>query len=194
MNELIEITKQQPVRSIIGCSLVYLGNPIVFIFYLLAMSNKESDQDGKKILGITSIKMIGTNTAWLNPVLYVLITFPLYAFWIWVQVTLLTLRCSSKCKFDAEIFYNHHISVASCLWAIPGLLNILVWSTSGMEGNIMGFFFAPPLLIAILAYIIKWMIAIVASTVCNPLTFSNENPALCTVESASVGCSREIYP
>jgi hypothetical protein len=166
MNELIEIAKQRPVWSIIGCSLVYLGNPIVFFSYVGAVSNEESD-DGKKILGITSIKKVENtiNVAWLNSALYVLITFPLYVFWIWVQVTLLTLICSSKCTFAAEIFYNHLISVGSCLWAIPGLLNMYVWSTSGMEGNVMGFLFALPLLISTLAYIITWIIALVASTV-----------------------------
>ncbi|KAI2509086.1 hypothetical protein MHU86_5334 [Fragilaria crotonensis] len=129
------------------------------------MMNKESDQDCKKILGITSLKMVDVNVTWLNPALYVLITFPLYAFWIWLQVTFLTLACSSKCTFDAEIFYNHYVSIVSCLWAIPGLLNMYVWSTSGMEGNVMGFIFALPLLIATLAYIIRWIIALVASTV-----------------------------
>ncbi|KAI2509074.1 hypothetical protein MHU86_5322 [Fragilaria crotonensis] len=167
MDDLIEIAKQQQVRSIIGCSIVYLGNPILFFLYayLFAMSNMESDQEGKKILGIATVKKVDLNVVWLNPALYVLITFPLYAFWIWLQVTLLTLACSSKCTFDAEIFYNHYVSIASCLWAIPGLLNMLVWSTCGMEGNLMGFCFFLPLLIATLAYIIMWIIALVASTV-----------------------------
>ncbi|KAI2493989.1 hypothetical protein MHU86_20563 [Fragilaria crotonensis] len=142
MDDLIEIAKQQPVRSIIGGSIVYLGNPIVFFLYMFTMMNNESEQDGKKILGITSIKRLGDNVSWLNPALYVLITFPLFVFWIWLQVTLLTRACSTKCTFDAEIFYNHYVSIVSCLWAIPGLLNMYVWSTCGMEGNVMGFIFA----------------------------------------------------
>ncbi|KAI2497779.1 hypothetical protein MHU86_16721 [Fragilaria crotonensis] len=178
MNELIEIAKQQPVRSIIRYSLVYLGNPIIFFLYLSAMANKESsNQYGKKILGIISVKMVDINVAWLNPALYVLITLPFYTLWIWLQVTLLTLACSSKCTFDAQIFYDHHTSVAACLWAIPGLYNILVWSTSGMEGNVMGLFFALPLLIATLAYIIMWIMALVASTR-NPLDISHANPLI----------------
>jgi hypothetical protein len=117
--------------------------------------------------------MVGNNVAWLNPALYILITFPLYAFWIWDPSHITALRCSStststtssSCTFDAETFFNYHISVVSCLWAIPGLLNILVWSTSGMEGNVMGFCFALPLLIATLAYIVRGIMALVASMV-----------------------------
>jgi len=47
--------------------------------------------------------------------------------------------------------------------AIPGLLNLLIWCTGGMEGNIMGFLFFGPMLIAAAINLCMWIFALVNS-------------------------------
>jgi hypothetical protein len=53
-------------------------------------------------------------------------------------------------------FCAYQSNVPSCLLAIPGLLNLLVWSTAGMEGNIMGLLVCPFLLVSAIGYIVTW--------------------------------------
>jgi hypothetical protein len=145
---------------------VYLGNPLLFIAYMLAMGDSAS-QDGKTIFGFKTFKTVAFNTSRINLFLYVLITLPLYAAWFWAQIHCIVpfflwlLRSSRTLNVDA--YCARQAGVGACIAAIPGLLSMLVWSTTGMEGNVMGFLFALPLLVAAIAYIILWFVAICSS-------------------------------
>jgi hypothetical protein len=145
---------------------VYLGNPLIFIAYMLAMGDSAS-QDGKSICGFKTFKTVAFNTSRINLILYVLITLPLYAAWFWAQIHwivpfFLWLLRSSK-TLNVDTYCARQAGVGACLAAIPGLLSMLVWSTTGMEGNVMGFLFALPLLVAAIAYIILWFVAVGSS-------------------------------
>jgi hypothetical protein len=145
---------------------VYLGNPLLFIAYMLAMGDSAS-QDGKAIFGFKTFKTVAFNTSRINLILYVLITLPLYVAWFWAQIHwivpfFLWLLRSSR-TLNVDTFCARQAGVGACTAAIPGLLSLLVWSTTGMEGNAMGFLFALPLLVAAIAYTIMWFVAVCSS-------------------------------
>jgi hypothetical protein len=145
---------------------VYLGNPIVFLSYMLAMGDG-TNQDGKTILGFKAFKTVSTNTSQINFFLFLLITLPLYVLWFYAQVNwivpglLFVFRSSRTLSIDK--FCTNYAGVGACIASTPGLLNMFVWSTSGMEGNVMGFIFALPLLVAVIAYVAMWFVAVCSS-------------------------------
>jgi hypothetical protein len=161
--ELARAHPDWPVRFLA----VYLGNPIIFISYVALMGFGNSSEDVPRIFGFKTFKYVDTNTAQLNLFLFVLITLPIYVLWFWAQIHLivpfyLTVLRSSR-TLNVDTYCNHYAGVGACIAASPGLLNMLVWSTSGMEGNVMGFLFALPLLIAVIAYIVMWFVAVCTS-------------------------------
>jgi hypothetical protein len=145
---------------------VYAGNPVVFVAYFMAMSNN-TGEDGLAVLGIKTFRTVETNTSWMNPFLFVMITFPLYLLWFYAQISwivpgLLSVCWSSRAlKIDA--FCANYAGPGALIAAAPGLLNAFVWITSGMEGNIMGFLFALPLLVATGAYVVMWFVVVCTS-------------------------------
>jgi hypothetical protein len=146
--------------------LVYLGNPIVFVSYFGAMSNS-TFEDGVRIFGIRTFRTVGFNISRVNIFLYVLITSPLYALWFWTQArVLIPLLCNlvgSTHVLNIETFCAKYAGPGACAAAVPGLVNLWVWSTEGMEGNAMGFIFALPLLIAAVFYVVLSIAAAVSS-------------------------------
>merc|ERR1711862_280425 len=130
-----------------GFAAVYLGNPGVFFFYLLLVGTLFEKANTWLIA-----KEVGANTTWMNPVTYILITFPMYVAWITLQYV--------HFGFELAEFLEDYVSVGSIIVAIPGLLNLAVWFTSGMEGNVMGFIFALPLLIATAVNLCMWLAAL----------------------------------
>lgn len=121
--------------------LVYLGNPIIFILFVL--------------LALPGAIKIVSNVMWLNPIYYILVTLPIYAGWIFI----ITLPPQVDTK---KIFEAYVSNVAICV-AIPGLINIFVWCSSGMESNIMGFIFFGPLVIAAIVNMVLWICAMYSS-------------------------------
>lgn len=98
------------------------------------------------------MKEVSTNVNWLNPVTYIAITFPLYIFWLSLQNTFL--------HIDLETFLESYVSIGAVVAAVPGLYNLFVWCTQGMEGNVFGFLFFLPLLIASIFYLSMWIMAL----------------------------------
>jgi hypothetical protein len=118
--------------------------------------------NGVAIFGLKTFKKVEVNTDWMNPGLYVLFTLPLYIAWVALQIELLP-SCFPSRTFDHGALLASYASVGALFAALPGILNLLVFSTSGMEGNVMGFLFALPLLIAIGFYFGMWVHAVLAS-------------------------------
>lgn len=143
---------------------VYLGNPLAFVGYLFISTGGSSFSQGK-VLGITAFKSVSTNTTRMNPWLFVAVTFPVYLLWVLFNVW--AIKAVNVCRdrsFDANNYvetYMHPPWAAAV--AIPGLLNLLVWSTGGMEGNVIGFVFALPLLIVSVLYLAMWVYALFSS-------------------------------
>jgi hypothetical protein len=111
----------------------------------------------------------GSNTSRMNLLLFVVIvTLPLYLLWFAWQVFVVipvyvraTVRDSTIRTFHVAAFASHYGNVAvACGWALPGLLNVLAWSTEGMEGNVMGMIVLPVLLVSAVAYGVLWFASV----------------------------------
>jgi hypothetical protein len=167
---------------------VYLGNPLIFLSYFVAMSDNTS-KDGKTILGIKTFKTVSINTSWMNPFLYVLITFPLYLLWFYAQlnwiVPSLLFVCRSSRTLNIDKFCANYAGPGACIAAAPGLLSMQAWITSGMEGNIMGFLFFVPLLAAAGAYIAMWFVVVGTSLDCRPVLTYDDDETAATAMSLS---------
>ena len=136
---------------------VCLGNPLAFFGYFGYVTQHH------EVLGITAFKDLGGNIFWMNPLLFVAVTFPIYLLWVLFNVE--AIRAVTVCSdrsFDANNYFETYTPRAAAV-AIPGLLNLLVWGTSGMEGNVFGFMFFLPLLIAQVLYLAMWVYALCSS-------------------------------
>jgi hypothetical protein len=143
--------------------LVYLGNPILFVAYFAALAGRSYDAS-RTLLGIKTFKPVATNTCRINIGMFVLVTLPLYLLWFFIQLSVIpVLFRASPHTLNVGTFCAHYAGLGACLAAIPGVLNMHVWSTSGMEGNVMGFAFALPLLVAAGAYVVLWFVAVCTS-------------------------------
>ena len=95
------------------------------------------------------------------------LTLPPYLLWFWTQArVLIPLLCyllGSTRVLNVDTFCAKYAGPGACAAAIPGLVNLWVWSTEGMEGNVMGFIFAPILLLAAALYVVLWIVAVVSS-------------------------------
>ena len=136
---------------------VGLGNPFVFLVY------KDYVTEHHKVLGIIAIEDVGVHTKWINPLLFVAVALPYYLVWVLFNVEAIRLVtvCSDR-SFDASNYFETYTPMAAAV-AIPGLLNLLAWGTSGMEGNVFGFMFFLPLLIAQVLYLAMWVYALCSS-------------------------------
>ena len=160
INAIVDYGKDKP-WWVAGFVAVYLGNPLVFMAYILAWP--DGAQFRGKVLGMMPFKRVSTNTDWMNPLLFVAITLPVYL--VWVLINAEAMKAVNACRdrsFDARNYFETYTPWAVAV-TIPGLLNLLVWCTSGMEGNIMGFIFALPLLIAQALYLAMWVYALFSS-------------------------------
>ena len=153
--EVFNHIRSQSVPWKIRFAAVYLGNPVVFfaflfllgIFFSLIPARLTPSDDSWFVM-----KEVSTNVNWLNPVTYIAITFPLYIFWLSLQNTFL--------HIDLETFLESYVSIGAVVAAVPGLYNLFVWCTQGMEGNVFGFLFFLPLLIASIFYLSMWIMAL----------------------------------
>jgi len=135
-------------------SLVYLGHPILFFGYLFLLLDKT-------IAGVNASTKVSTNVYRINICLYIAVTLTVFLVWLVIQVEVFK-RFSG---FQVDQFLSRQASVPSLLAAIPGLLNLYVWTGQGMEGNVFGFLFFLPLLIASVMYVILWIVCAVESFV-----------------------------
>ena len=128
-------------RFIVVC----LGNPFLFFLTFPAMLSlvKES---------WLTAKTVDSNITWLNPVTYFLISFSIYIIWI-----------SSNCTFfkiNLDTFLENYVSVGAIIVSTPGLINLSIFCTVGMEGNAFGFLFVLPLLAAAAVNLCMWIRAL----------------------------------
>lgn len=134
--------------------IVYLGNPILFFLYIIGL--------GERSIGpFVTFTKLGYNTNRINILLYLSITFPIYIAWLCLQI--IVLRRVHSTSFSLDKFLECAASNGSLISSIPGLISLLVFATSGMEGNVFGFLFALPMLLASLSYIILWGDAVFSS-------------------------------
>jgi len=139
--------------------LVYLGNPLLFFFWISVFRMAEHDS-------WLILKDLGGNTRWLNPITYILVTLPLYIAWIFGSIGASACLEGSRCfrgNFDSEIYFTWYVTPGAIIASIPGVLNLCVWCTTGMEGNIMGFIFFLPMLIASVVKFVMWIRAFKAA-------------------------------
>jgi len=140
--------------------LVYLGNPVIFLLFIVTVFELAPDSS---LLS----KKVSTNVTWLNPLTYILVTLPLYMGWIVGLIGLSSNILGGGCcfvgNFDYEKFLAWYVSPGAIIASTPGLVNLYIWCTSGMEGNIFGFIFALPLLIAAVVNSVMWIRAFVSS-------------------------------
>jgi uncharacterized membrane protein YuzA (DUF378 family) len=69
----------------------------------------------------------------------------------------------SSRTLNLDKFCHNHCSACSCVLAIPGALNILVTSTIGMKGDLMGFIVTPILIVVVIMYIVTWFVGVNAA-------------------------------
>lgn len=134
---------------------IYLGNPFVFAFYFPMAQALQ-----KVIPSLAVTTKVDYNTDRISPLLFLLLTLPIYILWVIAQVALF-LRM--KPNFQLSVLLDRMVSNTSLIFAFPGAFNIGVWVGSGMEGNIMGFIFALPLLICAVVYVILWIVSVWAA-------------------------------
>jgi hypothetical protein len=118
--------------------LVCVGNPVVFLVYFTVAANS-TGQDGIAILGMPTFSRVGddgSNTSRMNVLLFVIVTLPLDLLWFAWQVfgvipmyVRAMARDSTIRTFNVAAFASHYCNVAACGWALPGLLNVVAWST-----------------------------------------------------------------
>ena len=139
---------------------VGLGNPLAFFGYFGYVTQHH------EMLGITAFKDLGGNIFWMNPLLFVAVPLPIYLLWVLFNVEAIRLVtvCSDR-SFDASNYFETYTPMAAAV-AIPGLLNLLAWGTSGIERgtlpcgierNVGFIFFFLPLVIAGVLYLAMWL-------------------------------------
>lgn len=159
MDELLKFAQQNPIWCL-QFLLVYLGNPVVFLSFIFTVGERT-------LCGIKPLKNVGINEFILNFPFYMLVTFPLYLIWFWTEIQILLPALyffQTTSSFSVDKFCTYQTSLWSMIWAIPGILTLLLTSITGMEGNAMGFFFFPILLLSTLASTIVWIINIFAAS------------------------------
>jgi len=78
--------------------LVYLGNPVIFLLFIVTVFELAPDSS---LLS----KKVSTNVTWLNPLTYILVTLPLYMGWIVGSMGVCSNILGGSCcfgNFDAE--------------------------------------------------------------------------------------------
>jgi len=126
--------------------LVCLGNPVLFFLFLSLRQFGDS---------WFTISRVGFNVDWINPLTYTLVTLPLYSLWISINII--------GCRVNLETFLEHYVAIVAIVVSMPGLMNLCVWCTSGMEGNIFGLIFFLPMLIATTINFFLWIRALMNS-------------------------------
>jgi hypothetical protein len=153
MMELIKYAMQEPLW-VAKLSVVYLGHPI-FFFLFLALVKDNGDENSKTIAGFKVMEHVSVNTDKIILPVYLAVTLTAYLAWLVLEVAVLQLFAG----FEVELFLALQVSWWSLGFAIPGLLNLFVWTFGGgMEGNVFGFILSLPMLIASLAYAILWAV------------------------------------
>jgi hypothetical protein len=164
MDHILDAARQRPVASALSC-LYWLGYPPLFFFYFLAMSNN-TNADGVRVLGVPTFRRVAFNTSRMNFGLYVMAALPVCLSSHWVQLKVLPglvrallgreLEPGDLCR---QIQGGGDASTLGALASIPNpaLLNLLAWSTTGMEGNVMGFAAVPFLVLPTIQYSLQWM-------------------------------------
>ncbi|MEJ2407340.1 MAG: hypothetical protein P8171_24305 [Candidatus Thiodiazotropha sp.] len=119
-------------------------NPVVLLAYLLGFRGLLA------AFNVNAFTSTGVNSERLNPVWYLLLAPLIYLVWIAIDFLFLS-------SFDEHLTINtilgvdfHWLQYASFL--LSALTLMAYSSRSGMEGNIMGFIFAPLLFIGMIIY------------------------------------------
>lgn len=145
--------------TLLKCVFLYAGHPILFLAYLAYCGQGSLGGDGVTYFGVESFCKVGANVYKIHLGLYLLLTFPVYLLWSLAIPSILSLRRS----FCLETYLRSRVSNKSLFFALPGLLNLYVWSSEGMEGNVFSFLFGLPLLGASLGYFINWVDDVIKS-------------------------------
>lgn len=146
--EVFNHIQAQSVPWKIRFAAVYLGNPVLFFAFLSLLGNYTRRDDS------FLVKKVSTNVYWFNPVGYIAITLPMYTFWLSLQNILVFPH------IDVGTFLESYVSIGAIVAAVPGLLCVYICCTEGMEGNVFGFLFFGPLLIASIFYLSMWIMAL----------------------------------
>ncbi len=133
--------------------LTYLGHPILFLAFLFTVGKGSLGRDSLSFFGIQTFTSVSTNTHKMHLGLYLMITLPIFLVWSIGSVQILSMFSS----FKVDTFLRLQTGYWCLLLAAPGLFNLYVWSSDGMEGNIFGFIFGFPMLGAAFGYVGLWL-------------------------------------
>jgi hypothetical protein len=169
---MVEFVRDRPLWPV-QFLVVYLGNPIVFLLYFFVMCSTDTGQDGVELLGMTTCwagnhgvddnaEDDTSRNVKVNFLAFVALTLPLYVLWFACQV-LVALpiylrrtveRGGSAQSLNASKFASRHCNATACLWSIPGLFAVGVWSTSAWEGSVVRLYSDNLTLVSGAAYVV----------------------------------------
>lgn len=133
--------------------IIFLGHPIVLLCYLFSLS-------GKEISGVKTFTQVKPDVTKINLGLYVALTLPVFFFWLLIQLIVLN---SSFTSFDMDKFLSYETSLLSEIVAIPGMVNLWIFATDGMDGHTFCCFFFVPMVIASIGYVVLWFVYLTKS-------------------------------
>lgn len=169
--QLVQHAAQHPFW-LVKMAPIYLGNPVVFFSYgALAKVVSPVLSPVIKIKLDSLFTQVCTNVHKITSFpAYVAVTLPFYVAWLFAQVALWTKVFPGFCTTH---FLAQQASLGSLLSAVPGLVNLYVFCTEGMEGNVFGFIFALPMFIATCCNFCIW-----GWSIENSLPFGGKGPQL----------------
>lgn len=133
--------------------IIFLGHPLVFLCYLFSLS-------GKEISGVETFTQVKPGVNKINLGLYVALTLPIFLYWLLIQIIVLN---SSFTSFDMDKFLSYETSLLSEIVAIPGMVNLWIFATDGMDGHTFCCFFFVPMVIASIGYVVLWFVYLTKS-------------------------------
>jgi hypothetical protein len=124
-----------------------LGHSIIFFCFLFLVADDSLGSQDPKLFNIPLFYQVSTNVYRINLWVYIPFALLLYTLWLALQFGILHFFR----HFLLKQFFSKKFTLFYLLLCGAGYVNLLVWMTMGMEGNIFAFIFVLPLLTVSLA-------------------------------------------
>ena len=131
-----------------GSTLIAIGHPLIFLFYSTLFANGSLGSEAIEIFGFKSFSYVSTNIYKINLTLFSIFAIVFYMIFILIELYIgsnLRYRFFNK-NINIEKYFKSKIGMGHCAISLLSSFNLLAW-TSGVEGNIFGFYMAIPMLI-----------------------------------------------
>lgn len=128
--------------------LCYLGNPLLLIFWFWSTLSLESGLPGDTSV----VSVVAPNVIRLNGPLYISITAPIYALFVFVHVV----AGRVSLKFDSRTYFESAFRPLSVVLSMPGVFVLWTICLEGIELNVLGIVVAPILVVVSVLTFFNW--------------------------------------